>query len=133
MLPLLLVACLTTSVSAQKKQTLFVPKAGTLVEMLTEDEANQITHLVLQGKINAIDFRHLRDEFTSLQMLDLSNASISMYAGRNGTYPEKFYVYPANCIPAYAFCIEHKDSVGNVTVKGKETLRHVILSEKIKT
>lgn len=132
MLPLLLVACLTTSVSAQKKRTLFVPKAGTLVEMLTEDEANQITHLVLQGKINAIDFRHLRDEFTSLQMLDLSNASISMYAGRNGTYPEKFYVYPANCIPAYAFCIEHKDSVGNVTVKGKETLRHVILSEKIK-
>lgn len=131
-LSLLLLGCLATGASAQKKQTLFVPKAGTMVEMLTEAEANQITHLVLQGKINAIDFRHLRDEFTNLQMLDLSNVSISMYAGRNGTYPDKFYVYPANCIPAFAFCSEQKDSLGNVTIKGKETLHHVILSDKIK-
>lgn len=34
---------------AQKKKTFYVPKAGTLVELLTENEANQITHLTLQA------------------------------------------------------------------------------------
>ena len=70
---------LNTSAQTSKRYT--VAKPGTLVEMLTEDEANEITHLVLQGKLNAIDFRHLRDEFKKLQILDISNASISMYAG----------------------------------------------------
>lgn len=46
--------------SAQTSKRYTVAKPGTLVEMLTEDEANEITHLVLQGKLNAIDFRHLR-------------------------------------------------------------------------
>lgn len=105
----------------------FVPKAGTLVEQFTEEEANQITHLTLTGKINAIDFRHLRDEFKSLQVLDLSNVSISSYAGKNGTYPERFYVYPANYVPAYAFCRQLPEQ----PAQGKETLQHVILSEKI--
>ena len=76
--------CLTLGTYAQKKTTLYVPKAGTLVELLTENEANQITHLTLQGKLNAIDFRHLRDEFTNLKVLDISNATISMYTGKNG-------------------------------------------------
>ena len=89
--------------SAQTSKRYTVAKPGTLVEMLTEDEANEITHLVLQGKLNAIDFRHLRDEFKKLQILDISNASISMYAGKNGTHPDRFYIYPANCIPSYAF------------------------------
>ncbi len=120
--------CATTSFFAQEKKTYYVPKAGTLVELLTEEEANRITHLTLQGKINAVDFRHLRDEFTSLQTLDISNATISTYAGKNGTYPSKFYVYPANCIPAYAFCQQINDS----TYQGKETLQQVILSDKTK-
>ena len=87
--------------SAQTSKRYTVAKPGTLVEMLTEEEANEITHLVLQGKLNAIDFRHLRDEFKKLQILDISNASISMYAGKNGTHPDRFYVYPANCIPSF--------------------------------
>ena len=48
---------------SQKTKTIYVPKAGTMVEMLTEEEANRITHLRLQGRLNAVDFRHLRDEF----------------------------------------------------------------------
>lgn len=120
--------CIAIGVSAQKKTTLYVPKAGTLVELLTEDEANQITNLTLQGKINAIDFRHLRDEFTNLQVLDISNATISMYTGKNGTFPDKFYIYPGNCIPAYAFCKQNADG----SYQGKESLKHVILSEKTK-
>lgn len=111
---------------AQKKKTFYVPKAGTLVELLTEEEANQITNLTLQGKINAVDFRHLRDEFTSLRVLDISNATIGMYAGKGGTRSDKFYVYPAGSIPAYAFCRQMNDSVWT----GKETLKCVILSDK---
>ena len=99
-----------------------------LVEMLTEEEANEITHLVLQGKLNAVDFRHLRDEFKKLQILDISNASISMYAGKNGTHPDRFYIYPANCIPSYAFCKQ----LGDSTFAGKTSLTEVILSDKTK-
>lgn len=51
-----------------------------------------------------------------------------MYAGKNGTYPNRFYVYPANCIPAYAFCKQMDDS----TFIGKETLTRIILSDKTK-
>lgn len=114
--------------SAQKTKRYYVPKPGTLVELMTEAEANETTHLTLTGKLNAIDFRHLRDDFKNLQLLDISNASISMYAGKNGTYPDRFYIYPANCIPAYAFCRPTQDS----TFIGKETLTRVILSDKTK-
>lgn len=120
--------CITLGASAQKKKTFYVPKAGTLVELMTQEEANQITHLTLQGKLNAIDFRHLRDGFANLQVLDISNASISMYTGKNGTFPDKFYIYPLNCIPAYAFCKQNADG----SYQGKTSLEQVILSEKTK-
>ena len=107
-----------SNVSAQTSRRYTVAKPGTLVEMLTEEEANEITHLVLQGKLNAVDFRHLRDEFKKLQILDISNASISMYAGKNGTHPDRFYIYPANCIPSYAFCKQ----LGDSTFAGKTSL-----------
>lgn len=118
--------CLFLQVSAQKTKTYYVPKAGTLVELMTESEANEVTHLTLQGKLNAVDFKHLRDEFKSLEVLDISNASISWYAGKNGTYPDRFYIYPANCIPAYAFCNQTDEH----HFKGKESLSRVLLSDK---
>ena len=71
---------ITLTVSAQQKKTYYVPKAGTLTELIKENEANEITYLTLQGKLNAIDFRYLRDGFSKLTVLDISNASISMYA-----------------------------------------------------
>ena len=121
------VSAQNTNIPANSK-TYFVSKPGTLVAMMTEEEANATTHLTLTGKLNAIDFRHLRDEFKNLQVLDISNASINMYAGKGGTYPEKFYVYLANYIPAYAFCRQINDS----TFIGKASLQKVILSEKTK-
>ena len=121
-------ASITITASAQKSRTIHVARPGTLVEMLTEEEANEITELTLQGKLNAIDFRHLRDEFKNLSLLDISTATISLYAGKKGTYPNQFYVYPANCIPAYAFC----KKIDDTTFVGKSTLTHVILSDKTK-
>ena len=123
----LLMLCATTH-AQQTVKKLYVAKPGTMVELLTEEEANQITHLTLQGRINAIDFRHLRDEFTSLKALDLSGVSIANYVGKHGTHPDAYYVYLPNVIPAYAFCRRTSDS----TYVGKETLEHIILSDKIR-
>lgn len=115
------------TLAQQVSKTFFVAKPGTLISMMTEEEANSVTHLTLTGKLNAIDFKHLRDEFKSLEVLDISNASINMYSGKEGTYPEKFYIYMPNFVPAYAFC-----RVENGVAKGKPTLKKIVLSEKTK-
>ena len=123
-----LLAANALGAAAQVSKTYYVSKPGTLISMMTEEEANSVTHLTLTGKLNAEDFRHLRDEFANLKVLDISNAEIKMYSGKAGTYPNgKFYIYMPNFIPAYAF----SNVVGGVT-KGKATLEKVILSEKTK-
>ncbi len=113
-----------TGLTAQIR-TFFVTKPGTMISNLTREEARTTTHLTLTGKLNAIDFKHLRDDFDQLQVLDISNAQIKMYIGKQGTYSNKFYVYPPNCIPAYAFCKQE-----NGKYIGKSTLKKIILSEK---
>ena len=96
----ILLATTALNVAAQPvSKQYFVPKAGTLISLMTEDEANSITHLTLTGKINAEDFKHLRDEFQNLEVLDISNAEIKMYTGKGGTYPDKIYVYMPNLLP----------------------------------
>ena len=127
LLILAVVLCTAGSALAQKTKKIYVPKAGTMVELLTEEEANKITHLRLMGKLNAVDFRHLRDEFTQLRSLDLSQASISLYAGKGGT-KEGFHIYPANTIPMFAFC----KSMDGQTYVGKETLARIILPPGLK-
>lgn len=115
--------------TAQISKTYYVSKPGTLISMMTEEEANSVTHLTLTGKLNAEDFRHLRDEFPRLKVLDISNADIKMYTGKSGTYPNgKFYIYMPNNVPPYAF-----SNVADGKTKGKESLERIILSEKIKT
>lgn len=127
LLALAIALCTALPCLAQKTKKLYVPKAGTMVELLTEEEANEITHLRLMGKLNAVDFRHLRDEFKQLRSLDISQASISLYAGKNGTW-EGFRIYPANSLPAFAFCKQKDDH----TYIGKETLIRVILPPGLK-
>lgn len=123
-----LLAANTFGAAAQVSKTYFVSKPGTLISMMTEEEANSVTHLTLTGKLNAEDFKHLRDEFANLKVLDISNAAINMYSGKAGTYPNgKFYIYMPNFIPAYAFSTEV-----NGKVTGKQSLEKVILSEKTK-
>ena len=117
----------TTYAFAQETaKHIHVSKPGTLPSELTLEEAQKITKLTLTGTINAIDFKHLRDDFSELEELDLKNVSIKFYAGKQGPYTDRFYVYPNNCIPAYAFSFP--DSTFNREVKLKE----VILSNKIK-
>ena len=82
-----LLAANALGAAAQVNKTYYVSKPGTLISMMTEEEANSVTHLTLTGKLNAEDFRHLRDEFDNLKVLDISNAEIKMYSGKAGTYP----------------------------------------------
>lgn len=113
---------------AQVKQAVYVEKAGTLISKLTEEEAKTVTHLTIMGKINAVDFKYMRNDFESLESLDISNVDIRTYSGRLGTYPnDKFYIYPPNCIPAFAFCF----SLNGDTL-GKSSLKEIFLSDKIK-
>jgi hypothetical protein len=113
--------------TAQVYKALYADKSGTMISLITEEEARNVTNLTVVGRINAIDFKHLRDGFPRLEVLDISNADIKPYAGKYGTHPDKFYVYPPNCIPAYAFC-----RIEDGVPRGKPMLKKVILSEKIR-
>ncbi|MEG1562460.1 MAG: leucine-rich repeat protein [Bacteroides sp.] len=125
-LSLTLAANLLTA-TAQVSKTYFVSKPGTLISMMTQAEADSVTQLTLTGKINATDFKHLRDEFARLEVLDLTNVEIKMYVGKDGTYPDKTYVYMPHFIPAYAFC-----RMENGQAVGKASLKKVILPIKTK-
>lgn len=119
---------ITTFAHAQKvEHSIHVDKAGTLISQLTMDEANTITDLTITGKINAVDFKHLRDEFNKLEVLDLSAVDIKSYMGKNGTV-DGFTIYNKNSIPTHAFS-EKTD----YDPKGKPSLRKVILSHNIKS
>lgn len=115
--------------NAQKKITYSVDKAGTLITQMTQQGADSIVYLTVTGKINAIDFRHLRDEFKHLEILDLSGASIKMYVGKEGTDFGKLSIYKPDYIPKFAFC--RLDDKG--TLIGKSTLHRVILPYSIKS
>lgn len=117
---------ITIQATAQISQIINVPRPGTLPEMITGEEAKGITHLIVQGKLNAIDFRYLRDSLKSLRVLDLSLASISRYVGKNGTDNGHLCRYPAHCIPAYAFCRQACDNDSDKYVP----LRHIILPQE---
>ncbi|MDL2211132.1 leucine-rich repeat domain-containing protein [Bacteroides sp. OttesenSCG-928-J23] len=130
---ILLIAVLLTGsfrgAKAQVSKTIYVDKAGTLISNLTEEEAQSVTHLTITGKINAVDFKNLRNDFNKLESLDISNADIRTYTGKGGTFPdEKFYIYQPNTIPTYAFCFAL-----NGDTLGKSSLKEVIISEKIRT
>lgn len=112
---------------AQTSRSLNVEKAGTLIEQLTRGEADKVRHLTIEGKINALDFVHLRDEFPALEVLDLSKASISSYIGKGGTAADrKFHINRGQYIPDNAF------SGINAEGKffGKKGLKKVILPLK---
>ena len=127
---LMLAAILMVAVwaGAQKRYVRYVPKGGTLSKLISPSEAAGIRNLELQGKVNAVDFRYLRDSFPNLGLLNLSGASIVRYTGREGT-EKGFTVYKANSIPAYAFCPPGVDSTRQT---GGRRLRTVVLPKDIK-
>lgn len=92
----------TLLMGQENNRAIFVKKPGTLISELTLAEAKNITHLTLTGKINAVDFKNLRDDFTNIEVLDISAVEIRNYVGKKGTL-DQFHVYTANTIPSHAF------------------------------
>ncbi len=76
---------------------------GKLATALTTEERKTITNLTITGKIDARDFKTLRDSMPKLELLDISNTEIVAYSGNEGTYGNYYSTYPANEIPQYAF------------------------------
>ena len=113
---ILLYLCLGLLITAQSQtaKTIQVNSSGTLGSLLTTTEKSTITNLVLTGKIDARDFKTMRDSMPLLSVLDMGNASISSYTGTNGTNPDSYSstTYSSNTIPQYAFFYEVEGVLG---------------------
>jgi hypothetical protein len=90
---------------SQVSKTINVISVGTLSTILSPTEKNTITNLTVTGVIDARDIKCLRDELTSLSVLDISTVSISSYTGSDGTYPGTIS-YPANEMPLSSFLMQ---------------------------
>ncbi len=120
-LPILFFLCVE-AFSQQAKQ-IDLPISGELSKTISSDEKKSLQHLILTGKIDARDIKCLRDEFVSLQKLDISNAYIIEYEGKNGTLPFNEYAdYKTNELPPYSF---------NNYAAGKATLKSIYLPNSI--
>lgn len=122
---LLLVFCsLMLNGQAQVTKTVSVTQAGTLSTFFTPNELTTVTDLVLDGPLDATDFKFMRDQLTVLANLDLYYASIVAYTGTAGPGGTTFTTYPANELPAYAFYYPSNNT-------GKTTLTQVTLPSSI--
>lgn len=124
----LLLLAITMGVKAQESKNIIVNKTGTLSSIISIPESNNIKSLTISGTINAIDFNYLKNNFNTLEYLNLSKASIRNYLGKKGTAGDKTQLYPNNGIPAYAFA-----TYTDYTSSGKESLKRVILPDDIKS
>ncbi len=87
--------CIVTSVGMSSGKMVYVDKAGNLSSLLTDEEKDDLTHLIVMGELNNDDIRVLRymagvDEYGgltvgSLEVLDMGKARI-VSGGENGYY-----------------------------------------------
>lgn len=96
----------------QVTKTANVTTAGTLRTVANSYLAT-VTNLTVTGTIDARDFVTIRNDMTSLSVLDLSNVSIVAYSGAGGTGGTLTSTYSANKIPDYAFIYPEYLSGGN--------------------
>lgn len=97
--------------------------AGGLSTILTANELNSLSTLIVTGTMDARDFKVIRDSMPQLTDLDLSGVSITAYTGVNGTYANSL-TYSANIFPIYAF-------YNSFTGKGKTSLKNIKLPATI--
>jgi hypothetical protein len=90
------------TISQEGQTNEVVVTSGNLFTLLTTEELNGTTNLVLNGTIDARDFKTMRDMMPALANLDLANANILAYTGTEGTYNYST-TYSANEIPLNAF------------------------------
>ncbi len=103
---LLLVLCTNVVMAQVVSKTINLTTVGTLSTLLTANEKSTVTNLTITGKIDARDFRCMRDELRLLTEIDLSETSIEFYNGVGGTDNDtrsSSYSYLASVVPRFAF------------------------------
>jgi hypothetical protein len=70
---------------------------------LKKGEIQSVTNLVINGEMDARDFKFLRDSMPQLVLIDMSSVTIKSYFGFDGTIGYSYYL--ANAIPPESFFI----------------------------
>jgi hypothetical protein len=105
-------------------QAIRLNNPGDLYNILTSDQRKNTTYIRIKGRMDARDFKILRDSMPSLSIIDLKEVVIERYYGTEGTKNSISVEHPATMIPPYAF-FNQKTSVG------KNTLRNIILPQSV--
>lgn len=89
--------------SSSGHDSIYNVTAGTLSNVLTKTEKDNLTRLKLSGTIDARDFRIMRDSMPALAEIDLSLTTVVEYTGTEGTNGTSMKSYSSNSIPQKAF------------------------------
>lgn len=82
--------------------------AGGLFNALNSLTRSAVTHLKVNGTLDARDFKTMREDLPLLAEVDISGANIAAYNGTEGTR-SYFMNHKANAIPADAFFFRDRD------------------------
>lgn len=127
-----------------KEVALELSTAGSLQNTIKESRG--ISSMTIEGNIDARDIRYIRDNFTTLNTLNLKNAHIVSYDGNDGT---SFFTksYPTNVLPINAFYNSNTnkqipllsiqlpadvDSIGDNAFYGITSLKNILLPNQLK-
>lgn len=128
-------AVFAVSPAQNKIHTFHVKKAGQLQAEMTREEAHNITHMKISGRLNAHDFQLMRDSMNQLEFLDLREATIAAMSGKGGTAAESFTFYTTRTLPEHAFCkkISTEKSPNEPAPQyiGKQSLREIWLPDNL--
>ena len=100
---LILAGCLAMLLQAQVSKTVHLATAGTLGTRLTAVELAAITNLTLTGKIDARDFKTMREKMPVLAHIDMETVKIEAYTEKRGQW------YKADELPHSAFSNPYSD------------------------
>lgn len=88
-------------------KTIDVTNAGTLSRLLTKEDKDTVTTLVLKGFLDARDFKTMRDSMALLKEVDLTLTQIVAYFGADGTVNGN-REYSVDLLPRTAFSSNSK-------------------------
>ena len=87
-----------------KDEYVYLENAGTLKDVISEENGASVRRLTIDGKMNALDFWHIRKYFSSLRYLDLSTVKVeAVFAADEGFFFEPID-NKADYIPEFALC-----------------------------
>lgn len=92
------------SLKADKSEKITVEKPGTLEYLCSTIKPQQVGDLSIKGNINAVDLWYIRDNFSNLSELDITESTIFACSERDPIYNQNddSSEYPDNTLPNHA-------------------------------